>query len=88
MTIVSLRDIETRLAELAARVQAGEILTVMCDGKPLFDVVPHQSRDALRSNAIAAEKRRLGVENLVEFIADDFDAPMDESDHPLATSAI
>jgi prevent-host-death family protein len=78
MSTVSIRDAKNRLTELARRVELGETIVVTRNGKPIIDLVPH-SRDAgARLEAIEEFKRKQGVERIVTFVSDDFDAPLPE----------
>ncbi len=76
MTVVSIRDAKNRLTELARHVEAGETIVVTRNGRPVFDLVPHQPRTGLRLEAIDAFKQRHGVSSIVPFIAEDFDDPL------------
>ncbi len=76
MTVVSIRDAKNRLTELARHVEAGETIVVTRNGRPVFDIVPHQPCTGLRLEAIDAFKQRHGVSSIVPFIAEDFDDPL------------
>jgi prevent-host-death family protein len=78
MTTVSIRDAKNRLTELARRVERGETIVVTRSGKPILDLVPHRPKGGLNLDAIAAYKREHGVDRIVTFVADDFDAPLPE----------
>ncbi len=48
------------------------------NGKPVFDLVPHQPKRGLRLEAVDEFKKRHGVQSIFTFIAEDFDAPSPE----------
>ncbi|MBI5011997.1 MAG: type II toxin-antitoxin system Phd/YefM family antitoxin [Methylocystis sp.] len=78
MTTVSIKDAKNRLTELARQVEKGETIVVTRNGKPVFDLVPHQPKRGLRFEAVDAFKKRHGLKSIVTFIAEDFDAPLPE----------
>ncbi len=78
MTIVSIRDAKNRLTELARQVEAGETIIVTRNGRPVFDLVPHQPRQGLTLEAIENFKRKHGISRVVAFVAQDFDDPLPE----------
>lgn len=78
MKAISIRDAKNRLTELARVVEAGETIIVTRNGRPVFDLVPHQKRGGLNLAAGQAYLRSKQISNPVPFIADDFDAPLAE----------
>jgi prevent-host-death family protein len=78
MKTVSIRDAKNRLTELAREVEEGETIVVTRNGRPVFDLVPHQKRGGLNLEAGQAYLRARGITNPVPFIADDFDDPLPE----------
>jgi prevent-host-death family protein len=78
MTTVSIKDAKNRLTELARQVEKGETIVVTRNGKPVFDLVPHQPKRGLRLDAVDEFKKRHGLRSIVTFIAEDFDAPLPE----------
>ena len=78
MKSVSILDVKNRLTELAREVEAGETIVVTCNGRPVFDLVPHRKRGGLNFAAGEAYLAARGITNPVPFIADDFDAPLPE----------
>jgi prevent-host-death family protein len=78
MTVVSIRDAKNRLTELARQVEKGETIVVTRNGRPVFDLVPHQPRKGLRLGAIEEFKQERGITTIAPFIADDFDNPLPE----------
>lgn len=78
MTIVSIKDAESRLAELAQIVEKGETVVVTHNGKPVFDLVPHRQKGGLRLEAFAEFKQKYGIDEIFPYVADDFDAPLAE----------
>ncbi len=75
MAFVTLQDAKNRLTELAHDVERGEIITVTQNGRPLFDLVPHQVKKGIRLDAMAEFSKEFG-RPIVTYIADDFDAPL------------
>jgi prevent-host-death family protein len=78
MKTVSIRDAKNRLTELARAVERGETIVVTRNGRPAFDLVPHQTRNGLRVEAIDEFKRKYRIKTIVPYIADDFDEPLPE----------
>ncbi|MBV9290331.1 MAG: type II toxin-antitoxin system prevent-host-death family antitoxin [Hyphomicrobiales bacterium] len=78
MRTVTIREAKNRLTELAREVERGETIVVTRNDSPIFEMAPHRPRKGLRLEAIDEFKRRLGVDTLVAFIADDFDDPLPE----------
>ncbi|CAD7024011.1 type II toxin-antitoxin system prevent-host-death family antitoxin [Pseudorhizobium endolithicum] len=80
MKTVSLREAQARLDELAQDVAQGETVTVTRDGKPVFDLVPHQDKPKRRIDFEAGQAylRTKGISDPVSYIADDFDDPLPE----------
>jgi prevent-host-death family protein len=78
MGTVSIRDAKNRLTELARKVERGETVVVTRNGRPVFDMVPHQARRGLRLESLAEFKKRSGIARIVTSIPDDFDAPLPE----------
>jgi prevent-host-death family protein len=78
MTTVSIKDAKNRLTELARLVEKGERVVVTRNGKPVFDLIPHQPRKGLRMEAIEEFKRKHGVTEIFGETTDDFDEPLPE----------
>ena len=78
MKTVSIRDAKNRLLQLAREVEQGETIVVTRNGRPVFDLVPHQPPKGLRLEAVDEFKRKHGIETIVSYIADDFDDPLPE----------
>lgn len=68
MTIfVAIKDLESQLAELTARVEAGETVVVTRDGEPVLDWMPRNAsgeKEAARPAAEAVPDREGGRINL------------------------
>ncbi len=75
MAIVTLQEAKNRLSELARDVERGETVTVTRNGRPVFDLVPHQPKKGIRFDAIEAFIKEHG-QPIVTYIADDFDEPL------------
>ena len=56
----------------------GGTVVVTRNGRPAFDLVPHQTRKGLRLEAIDEFKRKHRIKAIVPYIADDFDEPLPE----------
>ena len=78
MATVSIKDAKNRLTELARLVEKGERIVVTRNGKPVFDLIPHQPRKGLRMEAIEEFKRKHGVTEIFGEPTDDFDEPLPE----------
>ncbi|MBB4235533.1 prevent-host-death family protein [Rhizobium esperanzae] len=78
MKTVSIRDAKNRLTELAREVEEGETIVVTRNGRPVFDLVPHQKRGGLNLEAGEAYLRSKGITRTEMYIADDFDDPLPE----------
>jgi prevent-host-death family protein len=79
MKTVTIRDAKNRLTKLAREVEAGETVVVTRNGRPVLDLVPHQTRKGLRFEAIEKFKRKHRIKTIVSYIADDFDDPLPEN---------
>jgi prevent-host-death family protein len=78
MRTVSIKEAKSRLTALAREVENGETIVVTRNGKPVFDLVPHQKKGGLDLEALRKFKRELGITSVFTYIADDFDAPLPE----------
>lgn len=79
MRTVSIKEARGQFAELARRVELGETIVITRYGKPIIEMVPHRRRRGLRLQAVAEFKRKHRIAKIVTYIADDFDAPLDDS---------
>jgi prevent-host-death family protein len=79
MKIVTIRDAKNRLTKLAREVEQGETVVVTRNGRPVLDLVPHQTRKGIRFEAIEKFKRKHRIKTIVSYIADDFDDPLPEN---------
>ncbi len=78
MKTVSIRDAKNRLTELAREVEQGKKVVITRNGRPVLDLVPHQTRKGLRLEAIEKFKWKHRIKSIVSYIADDFDDPLPE----------
>ncbi len=78
MVSVSIRDAKNHLTQLARRVGKGEIIVVMRNGRPVFDLAPHKPPTGPRFDALSRFKREHDLDRIAPFIAEDFDAPLPE----------
>ena len=79
MKTVTIRDAKNRLTELAREVEQGKTVVVTRNGRPVLNLVPHQTRKGLRFEAIEKFKRKHRIKTIVSYIADDFDDPLPEN---------
>ncbi len=77
MNTVSIKDAKNRLTELARLVEKGERVVVTRNGKPVFDLVPHQVK-RLRPEAAVEFLKSRGIKEIFPYVADDFDEPLPE----------
>jgi prevent-host-death family protein len=75
---VSMKEAKNRLTELARRVEEGETVTITRNGKPVLDLVPHKMKGGLDLEAGRRYLKKLGVDQLFTYVADDFDDPLPE----------
>jgi antitoxin (DNA-binding transcriptional repressor) of toxin-antitoxin stability system len=75
---VPMKEAKNRLTELARLAEGGETVTITRNGKPIVDIVRHKTKGGLNLEAGREYLRKLGVTELVSYIADDFDEPLPE----------
>lgn len=86
-----LDEAERTLADIAEAVGAGETIVVTKDGVPVFDIVSHQGaaeaapvleprKGGLNFKALEDYQKKHGIDQIVTWIADDFDAPISEEE--------
>ena len=73
MTVSTIDDAKNGAPEPVPHVEQGDA-SLGHDG----DLSPHGESDATRADAIGAFKHKYGIARLVNFVADDFDAPLPE----------
>jgi len=78
MATVSIREAKNRLTELARRVEKGETIVVTRNGEPVLDLTPHREKRGLNFEALEEFKRKHGIDEIIRYIADDFDDPLPE----------
>lgn len=78
MAIVSIKEAKDRLTQLARLVESGETVVVTRNGRPVFDLVPHREKRGLNLKAVREFKREHGVDEIVTYVAGDFDAALPE----------
>lgn len=79
MKTVAIQDVQDRFDELARDAERGEVVTIMRDGKPVVDLVPHEKKPrGYDPEAGEAYLRSKGIVRNEGFIADDFDDPLPE----------
>lgn len=70
MPIVSLEDARVQLDLLIQSARSGEEVVITQDSEPVAKIVPVSS--------IVPRAKRGSAKHLIRFIADDFDAPLDD----------
>ena len=78
MDTITIEEAETRLAELARRVEQGETIVVTRAGKPVLDLVPHKRKGGIDWEGLARFKQERGIDRIVTYISPDFDDPLPE----------
>ena len=76
MTVVSIKDAKNRLPEVVRLAEAGELVTITRNGKPVADLVPHKPKGGLNLEAGEAFLRSRGISQVFTFVAEDFDDPL------------
>ncbi len=76
---ISVKEAKNRRSELLHLAEKGETVVLTRHGKPVADLVPHQpKKGGINWEALAAYKKKHGIEKFVDFIPDDFDDPLPE----------
>jgi prevent-host-death family protein len=78
MSTVSTRDAKNKLIELGRRAEAGERIVVTRNGKPVFDIVPHEKKGGIDWEAGERWLQKRGLKRPCIWISDDFDDPLPE----------
>jgi prevent-host-death family protein len=78
MTTISIREAKNRLTELARLVENGETFVVTRNGKPIFDLVPHEKKGGIDWEAGERWLQKRGLKRPRIWISDDFDDPLPE----------
>jgi prevent-host-death family protein len=78
MITVSTRDAKNKLIELGRRAEAGERIVVTRNGKPVFDIMPHQTKGGINYEAGDRWLLARGLKRPLVWMADDFDDPLPE----------
>jgi prevent-host-death family protein len=78
MTTVSIKEAKDRLTQLARLVEKGATVVVTRNGRPVLDLVPHRERRGLNLEAVSDFKREHNVDEIVTYVAADFDAALPE----------
>lgn len=79
MSTVSILEAKDRLPELVRKAEAGETVVLTRDGAPVAEIkaaAPKQG--GLRLEALAEFKKKHGIDQIVPYIAEDFDEPLPE----------
>ena len=76
---ISIKEAKNQLSELVRRAEAGEIVTITRNGKPVVDLSLHAPKPkGINWEALREYKRQHGIGRLVEYIPADFDDPLPE----------
>jgi prevent-host-death family protein len=76
MSTVSTRDAKNKFIELGRRAEAGERIVVTRNGKPVFDIVPHEKKGGLDYEAGDRWLMARGLKRPKIWISPDFDEPL------------
>lgn len=82
MGMIALDRLHGHLADVLRRVDGGETVVVTENGRPVFDIVPHDSRrlGGLDLDSGAAFLAARGISRPFPHVADDFDTPLSDED--------
>jgi prevent-host-death family protein len=76
---ISIKDGKNKFSDLVHRAEAGETIVVTRHGKAVAEIVPYtEKKRGINWEALAAYKKKHGIENIVTFISPDFDDPLPE----------
>ncbi len=79
MEMVPIKEAKNKLTALGRRAEAGERIVVTRNGKPAFDLVPHQGKKGgLNWEALREYKKKHGIPRVMAVIPPDFDDPLPE----------
>ncbi len=79
MKQVSIREAKDRLPAIVRAAEGGERVVITRNGKPVVDLVAHEpQKGGVDFEALRRWKAERGIENIVEYIPDDFDDPLPE----------
>jgi antitoxin (DNA-binding transcriptional repressor) of toxin-antitoxin stability system len=78
MKRVSIKEAKDRFTAIARDVEGGARITVTRNGKPILDLVPHQTRGGLDFDALRRWKKERGVASVAGPMAADFDNELPE----------
>ena len=77
---VSIKAAKDRLSELTRMAESGEKVVITRHGKPVADIVQHVKRKGgFDFEALERWKKERGVEQIVTYVAPDFDDPLPDS---------
>jgi len=76
---VSIKEAKNKLSELVRRAEEGEAVILTRHGKVVAQIAPPPvKKGGINWEALAAYKKKHGIDKVVTFIADDFDDPLPE----------
>ena len=78
MATVSIKDANSRLAELVREAENGEPVTITRNGQPVVDLVPHKKKKGIDWEAGERFLREHGATEFFSYVAPDFDDPLPE----------
>ena len=73
MATVSIKDANSRLAELVREAENGEPVTITRNGQPVVDLVPHKKKKGIDWEAGERFLREHGATEFFSYVAPDFD---------------
>lgn len=76
---ISVKDAKNQLSELLHRAEAGQKVILTRHGKPVVELVPQINKKiGINWDALEAFKKKQGIDQIVTYIAPDFDDPLPE----------
>ena len=78
MRHVSIKQAKDTLPALVREVESGARIVITRNGKPVAEVVPLEKRRGTDWEALERWKKKRGVDQLVTYVAPDFDDPLPE----------
>jgi prevent-host-death family protein len=76
---ISIKEAKDQFSQILNRAEAGEKVVLTRHGRPIVELVPHRPKPGgINWEALAAFKKKHGVDRIVTYIAPDFDDPLPE----------
>jgi prevent-host-death family protein len=78
MNYIPVKEAKNRLSEVLRKVEQGETVVITRGGVPVADVIAHKPAGGIDFERGRAYLKSIGIDNIVEYIAPDFDEPLPE----------